>query len=60
VARHGQGKENEGTRNFQGKRGVELLINRVQSTRRGICEIKVAKREVHKQRSRIKYPLRVS
>jgi hypothetical protein len=40
------------------KGGFELLIDRAQSTRREKWEIKAAKREANKQRSRIKYPLR--
>jgi hypothetical protein len=51
-------KENQSARNLQGKRGVELLIDRAQSTRKGKWEIKVAKREANKQKFRIKYPLR--
>jgi hypothetical protein len=37
--------------------GVELLIDRAQSTRREKWEIKAAKRGARKQRPRIKYPL---
>jgi hypothetical protein len=40
------------------KRGVELLIDKVWLTRKEKWEINAAKREVSKQRSRIKYPLR--
>jgi hypothetical protein len=52
-------KENQNARNCQGKVGVELLIDRAQSTRRKKWEIKAAKRGARKQRPRIKYPLGV-
>jgi hypothetical protein len=42
-----------------GGRGVELLIDRAQLTRREKWEIKAAKRGTRKQRSRIRYPLGV-
>jgi hypothetical protein len=51
-------KKNQSARNIQGKGGVELLIDRAQSTRREKWEIKAAKRGTRKQRPRIKYPLR--
>jgi hypothetical protein len=38
-------------------KGIELLIDRAQSTRREKWEIKAAKRVTKKQRPRIKYPL---
>jgi hypothetical protein len=51
-------EENQSARNLQGKGGVELLIDRAQSTRKK-WEIKAAKMGSRKQRPRIKYPLRV-
>jgi hypothetical protein len=41
-------KDNQSAGNLQGKRGVELLIDRAHSTRRGKWEIKSAKREANK------------
>jgi hypothetical protein len=35
-------KKNQSARNLQGKRGVELLIDRAQSTRREKWELKAA------------------
>jgi hypothetical protein len=44
-------KKSQNARNLQGKKGVELLINRAQLTRWEEWEIKVAKREASKQGS---------
>jgi hypothetical protein len=51
-------KKNQSAKNHQGKGGVELLIDRAQSTRREKWEINAAKRGARKQRAKIKYPLR--
>jgi hypothetical protein len=45
-------EKNQSARNLQGKRRVELLIDRAQSTRREKWEIKTAKRGDRKQRPR--------
>jgi hypothetical protein len=50
-------KKSQSARNLQGKEGVDLLIDKAQSTRREKWEIKAAKRGAKKQRPRIKYPL---
>jgi hypothetical protein len=51
-------KKNQSAKSHQGKGGVELLIDRAQSTRREKWEINAAKRGARKQRAKIKYPLR--
>jgi hypothetical protein len=60
VGRDGQSKRESECKKSprQGGRGVKLLIDGAQSTRKEQWELKAAKREVNKQRSRIKYSLR--
>jgi hypothetical protein len=57
VARDGQSeRESECKKPSRQRWGFEILIDRVQLTRREKWEIKVAKRGDRKQRPRIKYP----
>jgi hypothetical protein len=58
VASDIQNEENQSTRNLQGKRRVELLIDKAHLNSREKWETKAAKRKANEQRSRINYPLR--